>query len=50
VVGEQNPEGDDLVSPAGGTSKKKRRLRGGFNVEFGNLGEEEDRSKYIRRA
>lgn len=47
VVGEQNPEGDDLVSPAGGTSKKKRRPRGGFNVEFGNLGYEEDRSKYI---
>jgi len=45
VVGEQNPEGDDLVSPAGGTSKKKRGPRGGFNV--GNLGEEEDRSKYI---
>ena len=47
VIGEHNPEGQDLVSPAGGTSRRKRRPRGGFNVEFGNLGDEEDRSKYI---
>ena len=47
VIGEKDPDGNDLVSPAGGTSKKKRRPRGGFNVEFGNLGDEEDRSKYV---
>jgi hypothetical protein len=47
IVGKFDPEGKDLVSPAGGSSKKKRRPTGGFKVEFRNLGEEEDRSRYI---
>jgi hypothetical protein len=43
--GEKDPEGADSVSPAGG-SGKRRRPKGGFQVEYENLGEDEGRSFY----
>jgi len=45
-VGERDPDGTDLVSPAGGSGTKRRRPRGGFSVEYKNLGADEDRSRY----
>jgi hypothetical protein len=44
-LGHRDPDGDDVVSPAGGQGQRKRP-RGGFSVDFRNLGEEEDRSLY----
>jgi hypothetical protein len=44
-VGHPAEEGDSVVSPAGGEGQRKRP-RGGFSVDFRNLGEEEDRSMY----
>lgn len=46
-IGEKDPEGNDLVNPAGGAGERKRRPRGGFKVDYKNLGSEEDRSKYV---
>jgi hypothetical protein len=43
--GHPDDDGNAVVSPAGGEGKRKRP-RGGFNVDFRNLGEEEDRSMY----
>lgn len=43
--GHPDPAGTDVVSPAGGDGQRKRP-RGGFGVEFRNLGEDEDRSVY----
>lgn len=48
-TGTKDPEGEDLVSPAGGSGKRKRP-KGGFSVEYRNLGEEEDRSRYDSSA
>ena len=49
-VGDPNEAGGAAVDPAGGTGTKKHRPRGGFSVDFRNLGEESDRSKYDRTA
>ena len=45
VAGEQNPEGQDSVSKAGGTGSK-RKPKGGFVVDFESLGPDADRSLY----
>ena len=44
--GSPNEDGMASVDPAGGTGQKSRKPRGGFNVEYRNLGEDSDRSKY----
>jgi hypothetical protein len=44
-VGRPDKDGSDLVSPAGGDGSRRRR-RGGFQVDYRHLGEEEDRSVY----
>lgn len=44
-MGRPDAEGRDLVSPAGGDGTRRRR-RGGFQVDYRHLGEEEDRSVY----
>lgn len=44
-TGHPDPDGQAVVSPAGGQGERKRP-RGGFSVDFRNLGEEEDRSLY----
>ncbi len=45
TTGHPDPAGEDVVSPAGGEGHRKRP-RGGFSVDFRNLGEDEDRSLY----
>lgn len=44
-VGSPDDEGQSLVSPAGGEGRRPRP-RGGFSVDFRNLGVDEDRSVY----
>lgn len=44
-VGHPDDEGSDLVSPAGGDGTRRRR-RGGFQVDYRHLGDDEDRSIY----
>lgn len=44
--GTKDPEGKDLLDPAGGNAKRHGRPRGGFRVEYRGLGESEDRSMY----
>lgn len=44
-LGHPAEDGDAVVAPAGGEGQRKRP-RGGFSVEFRNLGENEDRSMY----
>jgi hypothetical protein len=44
-TGHPDPDGQAVVSPAGGQGHRKRP-RGGFSVDFRNLGEDEDRSLY----
>lgn len=44
--GRRNPEGKDSVDPAGGGGTARRKPKGGFVVEYANLGVEEARSKY----
>jgi hypothetical protein len=46
-AGAPNQEGDEAVDPVGGAGKRNRP-RGGFRVEYRELGESEDRSKYDR--
>jgi len=41
-----DPLGDNVVDPVGGTDGKRRRPRGGFKVEYRNLGKTEERSLY----
>jgi len=48
-IGTPNEQGQSSIDPAGGVGKKKRP-RGGFNVDFRNLGKESDRSKYDRTS
>ncbi|MFC1720108.1 ATP-binding protein [Pseudomonadota bacterium] len=43
--GKPDPSGDETVSPKGGEGKKKKP-RGGFQVEYEHLGQDEDRSLY----
>ena len=44
-AGEKDPHGSDSVSPAGGKGTR-RRPKGGFQVEYERLGEDEGRSFY----
>jgi hypothetical protein len=44
-TGQPDSDGQAVVSPAGGEGKRERP-RGGFSVDFRNLGEDEDRSLY----
>jgi hypothetical protein len=46
VAGLPDKEGTDVVEPAGGESKRKTRPKGGFNVDYKNLGIDEHRSRY----
>jgi hypothetical protein len=46
--GSRQQNGSTSVDPAGGEGKKKRRPSGGFKVEYRNIGDENDRSKYDR--
>jgi len=43
--GTPNPAGDDSVSPTGGAGKR-RKPKGGFSVDYENLGPDEARSMY----
>jgi hypothetical protein len=45
-IGKQVDDGLDVVTPAGGEAGKKSRPRGGFNVDYRDLGRDEHRSKY----
>lgn len=47
--GSPNQHGESAVDPAGG-SGKKIRPQGGFRVEYRELGDKEDRSKYDRTS
>ena len=44
--GEPEENGTDAVDPAGGKGKGHRRPRGGFKVEYKNIGTKEERSRY----
>ncbi len=48
-IGWPDNDADAAVSPAGGQGKRKRP-RGGFRVEYRELGEDEDRSMYDSNA
>lgn len=48
-TGQPDNDADAAVSPAGGQGKRKRP-RGGFRVEYRELGEDEDRSMYDSNA
>ena len=48
-AGRPAEDGNDVVSPVGGEGHRKRP-RGGFNVDFRSLGEDEDRSMYDSNA
>jgi hypothetical protein len=41
-----DPLGDNAVDPVGGVDGKQRRPRGGFKVEYKNLGKNVERSMY----
>lgn len=44
--GSPNEDGMASVDPADGAGQMSKKPRGGFNVEYRNLGEDSDRSKY----
>ena len=44
--GQPDPAGDQSIDPIGGTEGKRQRPRGGFKVEYKNLGKAEERSVY----
>ena len=44
--GSPSPDGADLLDPAGGEGRKRRKPKGGFSVEYDHLGKEEYRSRY----
>jgi hypothetical protein len=44
--GEPDERGTNAVDPAGGSGSRRSRPRGGFRVEYRNLGTSEDRSRY----
>lgn len=46
LPGERNPEGDATVDRGGSGLPKKGSSRGGFRVDFRNMGAAEDRSRY----
>lgn len=49
-TGRRDPEGSESVSPAGGHGDGRRRPKGGFRVDFRNLGEDADRSQYDNKT
>ena len=46
----RDDSGDESVDPSGGKGKERTRPRGGFGVEYRNLGKDEGRSKYDRNT
>jgi hypothetical protein len=48
--GSRHESGDNSVDPAGGAGGARTRPRGGFGVEYRNLGKDEGRSKYDANA
>ena len=44
--GEPDEHGNSAIDPAGGSGSNRSRPRGGFRVEYRNLGTGEDRSRY----
>lgn len=46
VAGHPNPDGKRAVDPAGGGTPKRTKPRGGFKVDFRQMGREEPRSYY----
>jgi len=46
--GTPKPEGNELLDPIGESGKKRTKPSGGFRVEYRNLGETSERSKYDR--
>lgn len=49
-AGERSKEGPDSVSPAGGEGTRRTRPRGGFQVDFRNLGADGNRSEYDEKS
>jgi hypothetical protein len=48
--GTPNSEGDSAVDPVGGSDGRRRKPRGGFKVDYKNLGADEPRSMYDEQA
>jgi hypothetical protein len=48
--GVPDPSGDSAVDPVGGTGGKRKRSQSGFQVDYKNLGKDEDRSRYDSTA
>lgn len=48
--GKRDESGDQSVDPSGGKGNERTRPRGGFGVEYRNLGKDEGRSKYDPNA
>jgi hypothetical protein len=48
--GSRDESGEDTIDPAGGEGRRSTRPRGGFGVEYRNLGKDESRSKYDPNA
>src|SRR5208337_5498246 len=46
----RDDSGDESVDPSGGRGTERTRPRGGFGVEYKNLGKDEGRSKYDPNA
>ena len=46
AIGVQEKDGKDVLDPVGGDNKESVKPKGGFNVEYRNLGSEDDRSRY----
>ncbi|MDH3746953.1 MAG: ATP-binding protein [Gammaproteobacteria bacterium] len=44
--GVPSPDGIDPLDPVGGDGQKRRKPKGGFSVEYDNLGKDEYRSRY----
>ena len=49
-MGTPSPSGSESVDPAGGSSTRRRKPKGGFKVDFRNLGRDELRSMYDSSA
>jgi hypothetical protein len=46
ATGQPERDGTDAVDRAGGSGTKRAKPKGGFRVDYQNLGDEEDRSRY----
>ncbi len=44
--GDRSPDGTDLLDPSGGEGPKRKKPKGGFSVEYDNMGQDEYRSVY----